>query len=177
MSERYVDPNSGAAQQPGGFAMAKVVTEEKSKAKEAEPATDPSYDAKVEHSAGPAGEQPGDPDGANASETGQTAETEGGGSEEDPSAGASAEAKGDSKSEEPEAEAEGSTEEPKQEETPAEEPKQEEGPKESEKDYSELLEKKLDEVQSYMDSNPDEVAAIQAAESEREKPRKGIVER
>lgn len=83
---RYVDPNSGAASQPGGFAIGSVETSERSE--QAEPATDPAYDAAIEHSAAPAGEQPANPDGVNAGESGESAEEQGAGNS-DPEPGAS----------------------------------------------------------------------------------------
>lgn len=60
--ERYIDPNSGAAPQPGGFAThaAKAEPKVESKSEEqADPPTDPTHDASIEHQAAP---QPATPE-------------------------------------------------------------------------------------------------------------------
>lgn len=114
MSERYVDPNSGAAAQPGGFAnplvakgeedgdQQEVVSQpevnpedqpqpqepkEKSEGSEEKEPQHPGQataeqqavvtNAEQEHSAAPAGEQPGQDGGKNAGESGASEDTEG----------------------------------------------------------------------------------------------------
>lgn len=75
----YVDPNSGAAPQPGGLVSPGAVIEQQAP-KMAEPPIDPIFDAEMEHSAGPQGSQPGNPDGENANEAGTSESEEGEGS-------------------------------------------------------------------------------------------------
>lgn len=155
--ERYIDPNSGAAPQPGGFAVSVVETGKESP-KQTNPPKDATYEAAQEHSAAPAGSQPGNPDGENASEAGTTESEDGGGNEAEVSAGASND-EGPTTTDE----SQGS----------ADEADDQAG---EEKDYSDVLAKKMPEVQRYMDQHPDEKAAIKAAEAQRDRPRQGVME-
>lgn len=131
MTERYIDPNSGAAPQPGGFVAFGESNVQPEAIEETEETTEETP------------ETPEEP------ETPETPETP----------------------EEPTGEDE--TEESEEEETPAEETPEE--PAEG-KDYSDLLSKSVDEVTAYIDEHPEEKDAIIAAESQREKPRKGITQ-
>lgn len=84
--KRYVDPNSGAAPQPGGFVASGVKVKSQ---KQANPPVDPTYDASIEHQAAPQNTQPANPEGVNASESGTSEEGEGGGNLAPPSPGGS----------------------------------------------------------------------------------------
>lgn len=145
---RFVDPNSGAAPQPGGIAPTPVVNEDAPK--QEEPPVDRVLDAERETQAGPAGEQPGDPDGTGLDpQDGDTdGETEG-------------EPGGGDVTEDGEAEDGGETEDG-------------EGEPE-EKDYSDVLSKGVPEVEQYIEDHPEEKDAVIAAEKQG-KNRKGITE-
>lgn len=84
-NQPYIDPNSGAAPQPGGFANAPVVSEEPQDSSTED--RDPTYDATIETQAGPAGDQPGgesgDPVGTDVTEDGGNPDAGDGASEGD----------------------------------------------------------------------------------------------
>ena len=141
-NERYIDPNSGAAPQPGGFASAKIqVSEGEAEPKasgKAQQESNPVDDAETEHSAA----------------SGDTSGTEGSGEgQSEAGAGAS----------DPSGKSDGS------------DGSEEDDSEEAAKDYSELLDGNVPEVQKYLDKNPDEAEAVKAAEAEGQ-ARKGIVE-
>lgn len=176
MSDDYIDPNSGRAAQPGGFVAggASNPIPDPEPTPELDSEADASYEAEQEHSAGPAGEQPGgtsDADGA----TDAQPEAEGG--TEDSSAQAQAEdaSDGGSTEEVPETGSEEVPDEGGNERTAGSE---EEGEQSGEQDYSELLNQSLGPIQEYIDAHPDEKAAIQAAEIDRagDDARKGILD-
>lgn len=150
MSEqRYIDPNSGAAPQPGGYANAPVQSEESQGG--ADEVRDPTYDATIETQAAPGGDQPG----------GTSGEADGGdqtGDGGNPDAGDGASPAGDGAS----PDGDGA-------DTPS---------GDDSSDYSELLDKNVPEIQEYIDEHPEEKDAIIAAEQDRagDDARKGIVE-
>lgn len=155
----YIDPNSGRASQPGGYAAA-IVAVESDEAGQA-PETDPTYDAAIEHQAAPQGDQP-QSEGDNASESGTT--------EQDVQDGDAPEQQsGGDEQPEPEPEA------PEQSEESGE------SSDAASTDYSELLAGTVPTVQKYMDDNPGEADAVKMAEidkaaADEREPRKGIVE-
>lgn len=133
----FIDPNSGAAPQPGGFVMQQA-TETSVESGSGDEDRDPVLDHEIETQAGPAGEQPGNPDGENVSESGQSEDVSGDGNP-DATSGAS-----DDDADDADAEDDG----------------------EEEKDYSELLSQNADVVKKYIDENPEEKDAVKAAEAE-----------
>lgn len=152
MTDKYIDPNSGAAPQPGGYAHTpvEVPAEEQS---DSEP-RDAAYDAAIEHEAAPLNDQPQN-DGETANEAGQTDEdetTDGGAPAEEESTDEA----GDDEAGDDEAADEG----------------------EEKQDYSELLDQSLGPIQKYLDEHPGEAEAIKAAEIDRagDDARKGVIE-
>jgi hypothetical protein len=158
----YVDPNSGAAPQPGGFVAhgeSSVMPEPAGSDIPQVPDNDPEFEAKQEDAS------PVEQEGENPNADGQTGEQE---PEETPASPAGEQEQGQPA----EGEESGSSEGTEDAGTEGEGDATEE---ESVKDYSEVLSGTNPEVQKYIDEHPDEKDAVIAAEKAG-KNRAGIVE-
>lgn len=156
----YVEPNSGAAPQPGGFvAFGSESVMPAGSDTPAVPDNDPQYEAKQ-------GEASKAVEGENPNKDGQQGDT----STETPDGEAGEQEQGTpTEEEEAASEEQGGSEEEEQGGDAQPEPAPEE------KDYSELLEKNVPDVQKYLDEHPDEAGAVKAAEK-KGKGRAGVLE-